>query len=245
MVTVAVQGLSLIRNNRPILHNIHFTLNQSCVLAIIGPSGAGKSSLLRCFNRLEEPSAGEIHLNDKPISSLSIIELRRHVGMIFQKTAVFDGTVLDNVQFGPQLVDTPLSQEKVQRLLQLASLEESLLHRNAHELSGGQEQRLAIARALANEPEILLLDEPTSALDPVATQQVESALLHLKDELGLTLIWVTHSIEQAHRVADYVLFLDDGEQIAMDRADVILDAQTGDARVLRFVAGETDNDKEA
>jgi ABC-type phosphate transport system ATPase subunit len=158
--------------------------------------------------------------------------------MIFQKTAPFSGSVAENIRYGPSLRGETLSHDRLLALMDLASLPADLLDKNAQELSGGQEQRLAIARALANEPQVLLLDEPTSALDPIVTHNVEESLLKLRDRLGLTLVWVSHAIEQARRVADRVLLLDAGCVLRDDDVVSMLDPEHGDKRALAFASGD-------
>ena len=170
------------------------------LLVVIGRSGSGKSSLLRCVNRLDDIESGAILLDGADISALPVTELRRKVGMLFQKSTAFEGSVAENIAYGARLQGQSLTREAVMRLMKQASLETELADETASKLSGGQEQRLALARALALEPSLLLLDEPTSALDPIATSRVEDALMKLRAATGLTMIWVSHSIEQARRV---------------------------------------------
>lgn len=238
MSYIQVDNLSLIRGDRPVLHNIQFNITHGETLAIIGPSGSGKSSLLRCFNRLDEPHTGHIWLDGADIQRLPVIALRRRVGMIFQKTAVLPGTVAENIATGPSLHGDNLSRDRIHQLMALASLEAELIDKDAATLSGGQEQRMAIARALANEPDVLLLDEPTSALDPIATHRVEETLQALKHELGLTMLWVSHSVEQARRIGDRALLLDDGRVLRIDSIDAMLDPVHGDPRALAFASGD-------
>lgn len=233
-----IQGITLERGNQVILSNVSLSVRQGEVLVIIGPSGSGKSSLLRCLNRLEAISAGSIYYNGQDIHQFPILELRRQVSMVFQKTAVFEGTVADNIAYGPRLRKETLHGDVIANLMQMVSLDDSLRDRDATELSGGQEQRLSIARALANQPDVLLLDEPTSALDPVAIHHLEDILLKLKAETGLTLIWVSHDVEQARRVADRVLMLAEGQVVRVDNVDVMLDPETGDPQVLAFARGK-------
>ena len=236
MAIITVENLSLVRGKQPVLHEISFTVEAGETLVIIGPSGGGKSSLLRCLNRLEAPETGQILLHDTAIHVMPVIDLRRKIGMIFQKTAPFAGSVAENIAYGPMLYGETLSRGRILELMALASLEEELIDRDARELSGGQEQRLAIARALANAPEVLLLDEPTSSLDPIATHRVEESLLKLGDQL--TLVWVSHAIEQARRVADRVLLLDEGRVVRIDSAEAMLHPEHGDKRALAFATGD-------
>lgn len=233
-----IQGITLERGMQAILSDVSLTVRQGEVLVIIGPSGSGKSSLLRCLNRLEAIDGGSIRYNGQDIHELPILELRRRVGMVFQKTAVFEGTVADNIAYGPNLRKEQLGDDVIVELMTMVSLDDSLRDRDASELSGGQEQRLSIARALANQPTVLLLDEPTSALDPVVIHHLEEILLKLKAETGLTLIWVSHDVEQARRVADRVLMLAEGRVVRVDDVDAMLDPENGDPRVLAFARGE-------
>ena len=238
MPLLTVQNLSLVRRNATILQNISFDIERGEVLVIIGASGSGKTSLLRCLNRLEEPSQGNILVDAVDYSTFPVTRLRQRIGFVFQKTAIFEGSVADNIRFGPALQGEHLSDGRLGELMEMVSLEEKLLGRNAAELSGGQEQRMALARALANTPDILLLDEPTSALDPATTLRIEETLLSLRDQLNLTLVWVSHAIEQARRVAERVMLLDNGQLLRVDTVEAMLHPEQGDPRVLAFASGE-------
>jgi putative ABC transport system ATP-binding protein len=236
-IILEVQQINLERGGEPVLNDVSVSVRRGDSLVIIGPSGGGKSSLLRCLNRLESISAGRILLNGVDISQLPVLELRRRVGMVFQKAAAFEGTVAQNIAYGPALQGKTLTRDQILALMGQAALEPDLLDRPADELSGGQEQRLAIARALANQPDILLLDEATASLDPIATHKIETALRKLQIETGLTLIWVSHNIEQARRVADCVLMLEAGRVTRLDTSTALLDAVSGDAYTLAFAQG--------
>ena len=203
-------NLALTPDN-PILNNITFDIPTGQITTIIGPSGSGKSTLLRCLNRLWEPPPGSIFLDKDDITDIDVLTLRRRVGMLFQSAALFDGTVADNVGYGPKLRGESLSSEQLAHLLTIAGLDQNFAERKAADLSGGEAQRVALARTLANEPEVLLLDEPTSALDPAATLRVEETVLKLRDSIGLTVVWVSHAIEQVKRVGDEVILLVKGE----------------------------------
>lgn len=191
------------------------------VTAVIGPSGSGKSSLLRCLNRLWEPPAGSVFLDGGDITAMDVLLLRRRVAMLFQSAALFEGRVADNIAYGPALRGESLTTERTAELLHMAGLEPTMAAKPADQLSGGQAQRMALARVLANEPDVLLLDEPTSALDPAATRRVEDTLLQLRDDLGLTILWVSHAFEQVERTADRIVLLVEGKV-----------AENGDARHL-------------
>jgi ABC-type proline/glycine betaine transport system ATPase subunit len=238
MPVIEVRDLSLERSGTPVLHAVSLTVEPGEIFMLIGPSGSGKSSLLRCLNRLQEPAAGTVFLKGTDITTLPVTELRRRVGMVFQQTAMFPGTIADNINFGPGLIDEPLPADQVDELLAMVSLDPALRDKPARELSGGQAQRVAIARALANEPEVLLLDEPTSALDPIATNTVEETLRDLRDRLGLALVWVSHIVEQARRIGDRVLLLDGGRVVRVDDVEAMLDPENGDQRVLAFAKGD-------
>ncbi len=210
---ISIKNLSLSLRNSVILTNVSVEIPAGEITSLIGPSGSGKSTLLRCLNRLWEPPANAIFLDGQDITTLEVLSLRRRVGMLFQTAALFEGAVTDNIAYGPGLQDQQLPSKKVEALLEMAGLEIDVAQKPAAELSGGQAQRVALARALANQPEVLLLDEPTSALDPAATFRVEETIRHLKESLGLTVVWVSHAIEQVERTADTVLLLVDGEVV--------------------------------
>ena len=197
---LSIRNLALSRAGKRVLRDINLELAGGELLVVIGPSGSGKSSLLRCINRLNEIDSGVILLEGRSIHELPVSALRRKVGMIFQKTAAFEGTVADNIAYGAQLQGTALSRSRIADLMRQASLDEALAGEPAQSLSGGQEQRLAIARALALDPTLLLLDEPTSALDPIATSHVEdvaaaAAAERADDDLGIAF----HRAGAAHR----------------------------------------------
>lgn len=240
MALIEVRGLSLERGGDPVLKDVSFAIDAGDVFLLIGPSGSGKSTLLRCMNRLLEPPPETVFLDGQDITQLPVVELRRRVGMVFQEVSMFPGTIADNVRYGPQLRDETLPDARVAELLEMASLDPQMAGKPARELSGGQAQRVAIARALANDPDVLLLDEPTSALDPIAMRAVESTLVDLRDRLGLTLVWVSHLVEQARRVGSRVLLLDEGRVVRVDAVDAMLDPNNGDERVLAFAQGDED-----
>ncbi|KAH7688082.1 Phosphate-transporting ATPase protein [Dioscorea alata] len=200
-------------NGEEILKGISLEIPKASIVGIIGPSGSGKSTFLRALNRLWEPSPGSVFLDGDDIRRLDVLSLRRRVGMLFQLPALFDGTVADNVRYGPQLRGKRLTDAEVKNLLSLADLDPSLASRPASELSVGQAQRVALARTLANDPEVILLDEPTSALDPISTQNIEEAIVRLKKTRGITTVMVSHSVNQIRRIADIVCLLVAGEVV--------------------------------
>jgi len=210
-------------DSRTLLADINFTLESGEVLAVVGPSGAGKSTLLRLLNRLDEPTSGTVLLSGTDTRGMAPRELRRRIGMVMQRAYLFPGTVAENVAFGPQQQNQTMSLEEIERLLTQVGLA-GYASRDALTLSGGEAQRVAITRALANQPEVLLLDEPTSALDEIARRGVETLLESLVRQRHLTCVWVTHSIEQARIMADKVLAIDSGRIAAYGSAAQVLHA---------------------
>jgi len=202
------------------------------VTAVVGPSGAGKSTLLRAINRLIEPCSGEVYLDGEPTSNLDPLELRRRVGMVFQIPALFGDSVEEAMLYGARLSGKDADSE---RLLQTVGLDASLRGRNPQALSVGQQQRVSIARALALEPEALLLDEPTSSLDEAARRRIEELATDLNARLGLTMVFVSHDLLQVERVADRIIVLAEGRILgAWDRKDFF---SHGGERARQFIAG--------
>ncbi|MBE2224822.1 MAG: phosphate ABC transporter ATP-binding protein [Anaerolineae bacterium] len=216
--TIKIENLTMFRSQRQVLDRVTMTVAGGEIVCLLGPSGSGKSSLLRCVNRLAEPPVGTVFVDDVDVTTMDVLQLRRQVGMVFQQVALFPGTVADNVGYGAALQkrslrqrsEQALSPQDITHLLHLADLPAELAQQDSHALSGGQAQRVAIARTLATEPSALLLDEPTSALDPASTKHVEETMLRLRQTLGLTLLWVTHNPDQARRVADRIVLLVNG-----------------------------------
>lgn len=193
-----------------ILSGVSLDIHAGTLVGIIGPSGSGKSTLLRALNRLWEPPPDSVFLDGQDVTKLDVISVRRRVGMLFQLPALFDGTIADNLNYGPSLKGESLSHDRLVDLLRYADLDSSFLSKSITGLSVGQAQRVALARTLANDPEVLLLDEPTSALDPVSTQNIEDSIVNLKRLKGLTIVLVSHSIKQVQKVADLVCVLVNG-----------------------------------
>ena len=179
------------------------------MLTIIGPSGSGKSTLITLLNRLSDPDRGRLEFAGRDIREWEVTELRRRVGLVFQNPVMLPGTVRDNVEYGPRLKGERLGAEVV-NLLSQVGLPASLLDRPAQDLSGGEKSRVALARTLANRPEVLLLDEITASLDPVTGREVEELIASLRRSLGLTCVWVTHDLRQAERVGTQAWFIEDG-----------------------------------
>ncbi|KAL6603567.1 hypothetical protein ACP70R_043928 [Stipagrostis hirtigluma subsp. patula] len=213
-----------------ILRGVDLDVPRGVVMGVIGPSGSGKSTLLRALNRLWEPAPGAVFLDGDDICGIDVLALRRKVGMLFQLPGMFDGTVADNVRYGPQLRSKKLTDDEVRNLLTMADLDPDLSSKPASELSVGQAQRVALARTLANDPEVLLLDEPTSALDPISTQNIEEAIVRLKKARGLTTVIVSHSVKQIQRIADLVCLVVAGEIVEVLPPSELSDAKHPMAR---------------
>lgn len=223
-VHVEANGFSIFYRTNQAVKSVDLTFRRGLVTAIIGPSGCGKSTLLRAINRMNDlvpgcRAEGELRFDGQNIYApdIDVVTLRRRVGMVFQKPNPFPKTIFDNVAYGPRLhrhVSAVELEEIVERSLTGAALWDEVkdrLHQNALGLSGGQQQRLCIARALAVQPEILLMDEPTSALDPRATLRIEDLIGDLRGKY--TIIIVTHNMQQAARVSDYTAFMYEGSLI--------------------------------
>ena len=231
-ICLDVRGVSLFYGENQALNDISLSIPQNRVTAFIGPSGCGKSTLLRCFNRMNDliddvVVTGEISLNGQDIHdrSVDVAQLRRLVGMVFQRPNPFPKSIYDNVAYGLRLQRGMARSEidgRVEWGLRSAALWDEVSDRlkdSALELSGGQQQRLVIARAIAVEPEVLLLDEPASSLDPISTLKIEELIHELKNDY--TIVIVTHNMHQAARVSDYTAFLYLGELIEHDDTDTI------------------------
>jgi putative ABC transport system ATP-binding protein len=199
---------------RPLLRGVNFRLNRGQVMAVVGPSGAGKSTLLRILNRLDEPSCGTLLLSGEDHRNIDPRKLRRRVGMVMQRAYLFAGSASMNIAYGPAQDGKKLSNAQIEDLMGHVGMA-GCANRDVATLSGGEAQRISIARALANEPEVLLLDEPTSSLDPDAKQGIERLLAALVIERHATCVWVTHDVAQAERVADVVLRIEAGQAVAL------------------------------
>lgn len=217
-----------------ILKGVTAAVGAGEVFSIVGPSGAGKSTLLRTINRLVEPTSGEVFLDGTPTGMMDPLELRRRVGMVFQLPALFGASVADAVLYGLRLAgrstDAGLRLETV-------GLDPALGARDPQSLSVGQQQRVSIARALALEPEVLLMDEPTSALDRSSQQRIEALIQDLNTRMNLTIVLVSHALDQVERVADRVLLLLDGRSEGEWSKEEFFSGGAGE-RARRFVSGE-------
>ncbi len=225
-IKIDVRNLNFYYGDFHALKDITFPIYEKKITAIIGPSGCGKTTLLRCFNRMHDLYEGaryegeailypeEINLIGRDIDPILV---RMRIGMVFQKPNPFPKSIYENVAYGLKLrgiKKKSILDEKVEKALRDAALWDEVkdrLHENAYSLSGGQQQRLCIARAIAPEPEVLLLDEPTSALDPISTAKIEELIEELKKKL--TIVIVTHNMQQAARISDFTAFMYMGELV--------------------------------
>jgi len=231
-IKIKVEDFSFYYGSVQALKNINIDVRRNRVLGIIGPSGCGKSTFLRSINRMNEVIAGSriegrVIVDGKNIydSNVDAVEIRKNIGMVFQKSNPFPKSIFDNVAYGLKINgirDKDYISDKVERSLKDAALWKEIkdrLHKSAFELSGGQQQRLCIARALAVEPEILLMDEPASALDPTATHKIEELIEALKQKY--TIVIVTHNMQQAARISDFCAFFMLGELIEYDLTNIV------------------------
>ena len=231
-IKLEVKSLNLYYDQKRALNNVSLSIPEKKVTAFIGPSGCGKSTLLRCFNRMNDlvdscRVEGQILMDGNNIydKKVDVAELRRQVGMVFQKPNPFPKTIYENVAYGLRLqgvnskrvLDTVV--ENSLRGAALWGEVKDRLHDNAFGLSGGQQQRLVIARAVAIEPEVILLDEPASALDPISTLKIEELIYELKDKY--TIVIVTHNMQQAARVSDYTAFMYMGDLVEYGNTDTL------------------------
>ena len=227
---ISVRNLNFFYGHFQALHDINIDIPEKRITALIGPSGCGKSTFLRTLNRISEMirgarAEGSVALDGENVQDVDVTNLRRRVGMVFQRPNPFPKSIFDNVAYGIRVNGLQRKgslPEQVEHSLRRAALWDEVkdkLHESAYSLSGGQQQRLCIARALAIDPEVLLLDEPCSALDPIATAKIEDLMFSLKNQC--TQVIVTHNMQQAARVAEFTGFFLLGKLIEFDNTAVI------------------------
>lgn len=248
-IRAQVSNLQFFYGDKQILKSVSLPIFEKKVTALIGPSGCGKTTLLRCFNRMHDlyavtDYAGEIVLYPEGVNVLSKkvdpLDVRMRIGMVFQKPNPFPKSIFENVAYGLRVRGVKKKsfiEERVEVSLKQAGLWQDVrdrLHASASALSGGQQQRLCIARALATEPEILLLDEPTSALDPISTAHIEELVTQLKKDV--TLLMVTHNLHQAARVSDYTAFMYLGELVEFGESTQIF-TNPKETRTENYITG--------
>jgi putative ABC transport system ATP-binding protein len=210
-----------------LVNDISVAVREGEILAVVGPSGAGKSSFLRLLNRLDEATNGTVLLDGKDYHEIAPRELRRRVGMVMQMAYLFPGTVAANIAFGPQQQHEPISPEQIGGLLERVGLPGYQGH-DVNNLSGGEAQRVSLARTLANSPEVLLLDEPTSALDYASEREIEELVQSVVHERQLTCVIVTHDMSQAGRITDRTMHVQAGKLTVIGSTKEVLNANRSD-----------------
>lgn len=229
---ISIKNLSVFYGSNEAIHKINLDIPKNRITAIIGPSGCGKSTLIRCFNRMNDlvPSArveGEVVYSEQNIYGADVdpVHIRRQIGMVFQKPNPFPKSIYENIAFGAKINNYQGNlDELVEKSLRQAALWDEVkdeLDKSGLALSGGQQQRLCIARALATEPELILMDEPASALDPIATLKIEELMQELKEQY--TIIIVTHNMQQASRASDYTAFISIDRSRIDERVGVLVE----------------------
>ncbi len=244
---MTVQGLNLWYGDHQALHDISMNIPEKSITALIGPSGCGKSTFLKTLNRMNDlipgvKITGDVRYRDQDIFApgTDVNELRREIGMVFQKPNPFPMSIYDNIAYGPRthgIKNRAKLDEIVEKSLRGAAIWDEVkdrLKKNALGLSGGQQQRLCIARALAVEPEVLLMDEPTSALDPISTSKIEELAMQLKEQY--TIVIVTHNMQQAVRISDRTAFFLLGELVECDDTQQLF-SQPQDKRTEDYITG--------
>ena len=244
---MTVQGLDLWDGDHQALHDISMNIPEKSITALIGPSGCGKSTFLKTLNRMNDlipgvKITGDVRYRDQDIFApgTDVNELRREIGMVFQKPNPFPMSIYDNIAYGPRthgIKNRARLDEIVEKSLRGAAIWDEVkdrLKKNALGLSGGQQQRLCIARALAVEPEVLLMDEPTSALDPISTSKIEELAMQLKEQY--TIVIVTHNMQQAVRISDRTAFFLLGELVECGDTQQLF-SQPQDKRTEDYITG--------
>ncbi len=225
------------RGDTVILHDLSVDIPRTAITALVGPSGAGKTSMLRLLNRLDDPSSGEVLLDAQPIASYPVGELRRRVGFVFQRPAMFAGTVADNLRVAVELGGAAAAEDALpmNRVLEAVELSADYLERDATRLSGGEQQRVSIARALMTRPQVLLLDEPTSALDPEVADRLLATIARVQEKYGISVVTVTHRLGEARTMSTWTIMLEAGRLVEAGPTAQLFGAATS-ARARAFLA---------
>lgn len=211
---------------KKVLNEVTFTIQRGSLVAIIGESGCGKTTLLKMINRLIKPSTGTIYIDDKDSAGINEVQLRRKIGYVIQQTGLFPHmTVRENIELIPRIEKMSKTDilENTKKLMQMVGLNcEEFLERYPTELSGGQQQRVGVARAFATDPDIILMDEPFSALDPMTRSDLQDELIQLQSRLKKTIVFVTHDMDEAIKIADMICIMKDGDILQYDTPENIL-----------------------
>ena len=242
---ITVRDMNLWYGQTQALHNINIDIPENSITALIGPSGCGKSTFLKSLNRMQDlvpgvKITGDLRYEGKDIFACEVNNLRKEIGMVFQKPNPFPMSIYDNIAYGPRthgITNKAQLDEIVEKSLRGASIWDEVkdrLKKNALGMSGGQQQRLCIARALAVEPKILLMDEPTSALDPISTSRIEDLAMELKEKY--TIVIVTHNMQQAVRISDQTAFFLLGDLVEFGKTEDVF-SQPRDKRTEDYITG--------
>ncbi|GGJ97452.1 putative ABC transporter ATP-binding protein YjkB [Lentibacillus kapialis] len=219
-----------------IIKNITGSIPERNITTLVGPSGAGKTTLFKLCNGLYSPDSGDLFIKGKPIERYEPVELRRNVGIALQKATMISGTVQKNLELPLKLQGKELEEDRARDLLKMVSLSDISLHKKTKDLSGGQRQKLSIARTLVNQPNILLLDEITSSLDSISRQDIEELIAKMNNQYGTTILWITHNLQQALSIGHYTWIMMDGELVETGESSFLRNPQN--ERVKQFVRGE-------
>ncbi|MEO0970702.1 MAG: ATP-binding cassette domain-containing protein [Cyanobacteria bacterium J06639_18] len=233
-IAVEFRNVTLVKGNRPLVSDLNFSINQGEALILLGRSGSGKTTTMKLINHLYMPTEGEVLFNDIPTTEWNEIKLRRQIGYVIQETGLFPHfTVEKNVGLVPALEGWKPKQiqSRVSELLRLVSLEPNqFAHRYPHQLSGGQRQRVGVARALAADPPVLLMDEPFGALDPITRLELQQEFRRLQEELGKTVVFVTHDIQEAFVLASRIALMDEGKMVFLGTPEEFKQSKHPEAR---------------
>jgi osmoprotectant transport system ATP-binding protein len=226
------EGISKRYKTKQVLNEVTFTIESGSLVAVIGESGCGKTTLLKMINRLIKPTSGMIYIDDKSISSMDEVTLRRSIGYVIQQTGLFPHmTVKENIELISKLEKRPAQEieKNTEELMQMVGLDgKEFLNRYPTELSGGQQQRVGVARAFATDPDIILMDEPFSALDPMTRADLQDELVQLHSKLKKTIVFVTHDMDEAIKIADMICIMKDGDILQYDTPENILNNPSDD-----------------
>ena len=223
---IEFKGINKIFKNNIVLYDINLKLEEGNIIVFVGPSGCGKTTTVKMINRLIKPTSGQILINGEDISNKNVIELRRNIGYVIQQTGLFPHmTIKENIEIVAKMqkMNSQEIEEKTRELMEMVGLDyEKFANRYPAELSGGQQQRVGIARALITNPDIILMDEPFSALDPITRSQLQDELLNIQTQFKKTIIFVTHDMDEAIKIADKICIMGKGRIIQYDDPETIL-----------------------
>ncbi|WP_106497869.1 ABC transporter ATP-binding protein [Lentibacillus sp. Marseille-P4043] len=235
-IAIQFNEVSYSSDGMQILSNITGSFPEGSITTLVGPSGAGKSTLFKLCNGLQSPNSGEIYIKEKNINDYVPTELRRNVGMALQQATMVSGSVQKNLALPLELKGEQISADTAKDFMNMVGLDETYLQRNVKDLSGGQRQKLSIARTLVNRPQILLLDEITSSLDRVSQQDIEKLIININEKYSTTIIWITHNLQQAREIGHYTWVMMAGEVVESGETSLLDSPKT--EPVQQFIKGE-------